>query len=72
MLMSQSRVLCMFLECIQGAKGQRADCNSTSHEEENFVHGDSQPNAYANQQRYSRTINASVVSFDCSHDFSFR
>jgi hypothetical protein len=56
---------------MHSAKGQRAGCDRTSHEEENFVHRDSQPNAYAEQQCHSRTINASVIPFDYPHNFPF-
>jgi hypothetical protein len=45
MLMSQLRVLRMFLKGMRGGNGQRADRDHASHEEENLVHGDSQADA---------------------------
>jgi hypothetical protein len=66
--MSQSRVLCVFLKGVRDCNGQRADCNRTSHEEENFVQRDSQPNAHPKQQHHSCSINASVMC--CDHNVS--
>jgi hypothetical protein len=45
MLMSQWHVLRMFLKCMRGGNSQHADGNCATYEEENLVHGDSQPNA---------------------------
>ena len=45
MLMSRLCVLRMFLKSMRRGNGQRAGRDRTSHEEEDFVHGDSQSNA---------------------------
>jgi hypothetical protein len=71
MLVRQLHVLCMVPEGMRRGNGQCAGGNRTSDEEENFMQGDSQPDAYANQQCDSCIINASVISFHCPHDFPF-
>lgn len=44
MLMSRLCVLRMFLKSMRRGNGQRADRDCASHEEEDFVYGDSQSN----------------------------
>jgi hypothetical protein len=45
MLMSRSCVFRMLLKGMRSRRGQRSDRDRASHEEEKFVHGDSQPDA---------------------------
>ena len=45
MLMSRPYVLCVFVKRMRGCNGQRTNRNRSSHEEESFVHHDSQSDA---------------------------
>jgi hypothetical protein len=69
MLMSRPDLLRMFVKGMRRGNGQCTNRDRSSHEEENFVHRNSQSDAYTNQQRDVRAINASVIFSDCLHIF---